>query len=47
MYMFFISGDVAHCETSNRVVGSRALDITYSEEYVATSYETSIRLNIV
>ena len=40
--MCLISGDVAMCETSNRVIESRAPDVTYSEGYVATSYHTSI-----
>ena len=27
----FVSGDVAHCETSDRVIESRASDVTYSQ----------------
>ena len=45
--MFFISSDVAPCETSDRVIESRASDVTYSEGYVAESYYTTIGLNIV
>ena len=29
--MFFISGDVAHCDTSDRAIKSRASDVTYSQ----------------
>ena len=38
--MFFISSDVASCETSDRVIESRASDVTYSQGYVAESYYT-------
>ena len=47
LYMFFISGEVAPCETSDCVIESRAADITYSQGYVVESYYTSIRLNII
>ena len=45
--MCLISGDVATCETSDRVIESHASDVTYSQGYVATSYHTSIQLNDV
>ena len=44
-YFVLISGDIAPCETSDRVIESRALDVTYSQGYVATSYYMSIQLN--
>ena len=34
---FLVTGDVAQRETSNRVVKSRASDITYSQGYMAAS----------
>ena len=45
--MFFISSDVAPCETSDRVIESLASDVTYSQGYVEKSYYTTIRLEIV
>ena len=45
--MCLIPGVVAPCETSDRVIESRASDVTYSQGYVAESYYTSIQLNIV
>ena len=29
--MFLIAGDVAQCETSDRAIKSRVLDVTYSQ----------------
>ena len=31
MFFIYVSGDVAQCETSDRVIESRALDVTYSQ----------------
>ena len=32
LFLFhYVSGDVAHCETSDRVIESRASDVTYSQ----------------
>ena len=30
-FFIYVSRDVAHCETSDRVIESRASDVTYSE----------------
>ena len=38
----FVSGEVAHCETSDRVIESRASNVTYLRGYKAESYWTTI-----
>ena len=30
-FFIYVSGDMASCETSNRVIESRASDVTYSQ----------------
>ena len=42
--LFFISVDVATCETSDCIIESRVSDVTYSKGYVAISYQASIQL---
>ena len=45
--LFLFAGDVAQWDTSDRVVKSRALEITYSQGYVAAFDEAMIWFKVI